>query len=168
MSFSPVSPEAGSLFATVVAIKRAINPSTRSTSMNSLHPKSENGLLLHWATYTVSSTSMWLPFPVGKPSTRANCTWMTARSSTSARRISPGRSHSIPSRPVERSSDLPAIPRSRPSRETPRVSACFILHYEPGDICKRETSMSDVSRPTSWLASAPAAPSWARGAYCAP
>jgi hypothetical protein len=168
MSFSPASPEAGSLFATVVAIKRAINPFTPSTSMNSLHPKSENGLPLRWATYMVSSTSMWLPFPAGKLSTRANCTWMTARSSTSARRISPGHSHSSPSRPVERSSDLPAVPRSRPSREAPRAPTCFILHYVPGDIRKRETSMSDVSRPTSWLASAPAAPSWARGSDCAP
>jgi hypothetical protein len=144
MSFSPASPEAGSLFATVVAIKRAINPFTPSTSMNSLRPKSENGLPLRWATYTVSSTSMWLPFPVGKPSTHASCTWMTARSSTSARRISPGRSHSMPSRPVERSSDPPEVPRSRPSRETRRAPACFILHYAPGDICKCETPMPDV------------------------
>jgi hypothetical protein len=88
MSFSPASPEAGNLSATVVAIKRAINPFTRSTSMNLLRLMSENALPLPWPTYMASSTSTWLPCPVETTWTRASCTWMTARSSTSARNIS--------------------------------------------------------------------------------
>jgi hypothetical protein len=35
-------------------------------SMNSLHLKSENALPSRWATYTVSSTSMWASVPRGE------------------------------------------------------------------------------------------------------
>jgi hypothetical protein len=75
--------------ATVVAIKPVMNRFMPSTSMTLLHPKSENGLPLRWPTSTGSSTSMCAPSRAGTPWTRTSCTWMTARSSTSARNTSP-------------------------------------------------------------------------------
>jgi hypothetical protein len=52
-------------------------------------PKSANDLPLHWLISMGSSTSMCSPSRTGTLWTRTNCTWTTARSSTSAHSTSP-------------------------------------------------------------------------------
>jgi hypothetical protein len=83
-----------------------INRFMPSTSMNLLHPKSGNGMLLRWRTSTASSSSMSLPSPAGAPPTHTSYAWMIARSSTSARSIN------LVNNPVQRFSPngTPAFP----------------------------------------------------------
>jgi hypothetical protein len=93
--------------ATVVAIKRVMNRFMPSTSMTLSHPKSENGLPLRWATSMGSSTSMCAPSRAGTPRIRTSCTWMTARSSTSARNTSPALNPLTPDLPATQSAGFP-------------------------------------------------------------
>jgi hypothetical protein len=78
----------------------------RSTSMSSSHPKSGNALPLRWRTCMASSTSTLPPFPVGRPWTPISYIWMTAKSSTNARSISPGPNLLSPIIPIARSTGI--------------------------------------------------------------
>ena len=88
-SFSPVLPEAGNPFATVVAMTSVSSRFMRSMWMSLLRPRSENVLPLRWPTCMASSTCMSPPLRAGRLLTCTSSTWTTARLSMSARNISP-------------------------------------------------------------------------------
>jgi hypothetical protein len=90
-SFSPVLPEAGNLFATVVAMTSVNSRFMRSMWMSLLRPRSENGLPLHWPTCMGSSICISPPFHAGRLLMCTSSTWTTARLSMSAHNTSPAR-----------------------------------------------------------------------------
>jgi hypothetical protein len=127
MFFSRVSPEAGSLFATVVAMTSVSSRFTRSTSMSLSRPKSENVLPLRWPTCMASSTCISARHPVERPWTHTSSAWTTARLSTSARSINRDPNPLTPVMPIARhmgfsSTGQPTLFCDRSGRHHPFVS----------------------------------------------